>query len=159
STAIFSVVNAVLLRRLPYSNQAQIYRLNTFTAGGLPEGYVTPGEMTPLYQGHPAVAAAAIGFTIDGLGWAADGTTFNLQDYGTRDQFFEIFDAPMVLGRTYLRGETNKAVLAYATWRNVFHSDPNILGKVLQNALLGPAEIIGVASPDLQMPANADYWS
>ncbi len=55
STAIFSVVNAVLLRDLPYPDAGQLYLMRTLAPDGSPTGRVTPRESRPLYENrnHP----------------------------------------------------------------------------------------------------------
>ena len=61
STAVFSVVSAVLIRDLPYSNAGQLYVMRALAPDGLP-GNVTRREFAPIYEreNHPTVETASI---------------------------------------------------------------------------------------------------
>ena len=61
STAVFSVVNAVLIRDLPYASTGQLYVMRAMAPDGLP-GNVTPREFRPIYENdkHPTVETASI---------------------------------------------------------------------------------------------------
>ncbi len=160
SVAVFSVVNAVLLRDLPYPNAGQLYRLYSVTPEGKPDGYMQPHDMTQLYDGHPSVAAAAIGYAAArGRLTDSSGVAHNLNGYNVTEQFFKVFDVPMFTGERFQskRG-SRQIILSYSTWRDLFGSDPGVIGKAIQ-ADDGPRMVVGVAPQEFAMPANTAYWS
>ncbi len=159
TVAIFSVVNAVLLRDLPYPHADRLVALRTLTPDGLPGGLIAPRDMPRLYNGHPSLDAAAICFYSEGRIIGTDGSAHNMGRYGVTDQFFQVFDLPMALGRGFQRGEPPASVvLSYSTWRDVFASDPNILGKVIQ-VENGSRPVVGVTPQGFDFPGHAGYWT
>lgn len=159
TTAGFSVVNAVLLRDLPYPDPDRIYRLFTMTPEGKPEGWVAPHDMPTLYTDHPSVEAGAHGFGVAGRLIDPEGAAHNLDAYYVTDQYFKVFAVPLFLGEGFKpENRTPQMILAYSTWRDLFASDPQVIGKRV-TAESGPQVVMGVASPGFTMPANAKYWS
>ena len=156
---IFSVANAVLFRALPYPNADRIVVLNTRAEDGAPTGRVAPRDMPTLYDNHPSLAAAALAFYSEGRIKGNDDVDYNLGRYGVTDQFFEVFNVPMQLGRGFERGEPQgPVVISYATWRDVFASDPDILGKSIR-VENGVRPVVGVTPEGFDFPGNAAYWT
>jgi putative ABC transport system permease protein len=156
---LFSVANAVLLRPLPYPDADRIVFLRTLAEDGTPAGRVAPRDMPTLYDDHPALAAAALAFYTEGRITGNDDVDYNMGRYGVTDQFFEVFNVPMAMGRGFERGEPQgPVVISYATWRDVFASDPDILGKSirLEN---GTRPVVGVTPEGFDFPGNAAYWT
>src|SRR5688572_32901574 len=156
---IFSVANAVLLRPLPYPAAERIVVLSTLTDDGGATGRVAPRDMPTLYDDHPSLDAAALAFYAEGRIKGNDDVDYNMGRYGVTDQFFEVFNVPMQLGRGFTRGEPQgPVVISYATWRDVFSSDPDILGKSirLEN---GTRPVVGVTPEGFDFPGDAAYWT
>ena len=130
---IFSIANAVLLRPLPYPNADRIVVLRTLAEDGTPTARVAPRDMEALYVDHPSLAAAALAFYAEGRITGNDAVDYNMGRYGVTDQFFDVFNVPMAKGRGFTRGEPQgPVVISYATWRDVFASDPDIIGKSIR---------------------------
>jgi predicted permease len=156
---IFSAVNAVLLRGLPYPNADRLVALGTIAPDGLATGRIAPRDMPTLYEDHPSLDAAAIAFYTEGRIVGGDGTAYNMGRYGVTDQFFDVFEMPMVLGRGFERGEPQgPVVIAYSTWRDIFASDPDILGKSIR-VENGERPVVGVTPEGFDFPGNAGYWT
>lgn len=156
---IFSVANAVLLRSLPYPNADRIVVLSTIAEDGSPSGRIAPRDMPTLYADHPSIAAAALAFYSEGRIKGNDDVDFNMGRYGVTDQFFEVFNVPMQLGRGFTRGEPQgPVVISYATWRDVFASDPDILGKSIR-VENGVRPVVGVTPEGFDFPGDAAYWT
>ena len=159
TVAIFSVVNAVLLRDLPYPHASRLVALRTVTPDSSPTGLVAPRDMPRLYDNTTTLDAAAICFYTEGRIVGGDGTAHNMGRYGVTDQFFKVFDLPMTLGRGFEKNEPPvSVVISYSTWRDIFASDPKILGKVIpvEN---GNRPVVGVAPEGFDFPGHAGYWT
>jgi MacB-like periplasmic core domain/FtsX-like permease family len=159
STAIFSVVNAVLLRPLPFRSPGQLYRLRTMSAQGLPTGLVGPRHMLPLAQDHASIESAALGFAFESSLVTSDGTAIALNEHRVSQQFFDVFNNPMARGRNFKPEESfDHIVLSYRIWRDAFHSDRNILGSVIRVSGV-PLTVVGVAAPGFDFPNHTQVWT
>ena len=162
TTAIFSTVNATLLRPLPYPGWRDLYSLRTrFTDGSLTSGLLAPIELVRL-NGPTLRAAATV--RIDRTLIRSDGTPVQAAVYGVTEGFFDLFRLPMTLGRSFARqenrvqGQPSIGVISHRLWRGVFGSDPALVGRTIRFAD-GSMTVIGVASPDFDMPSGADLWT
>jgi putative ABC transport system permease protein len=160
SIAIFSVVNAVLLRDLPYPDARQIYLMRTLTPDGAPTGNITPRDVAPFVQNeeHPLVQAASMAWSQQVNIIGADGKPYSTTRYGVTDQFFEVFGTRMALGRAFERGQNpGPLIISYATWRDLFGLDPDIIGKSVQ-AEGFPRPVVGVTPEDFEFPEKPGFF-
>jgi putative ABC transport system permease protein len=159
STALFTIFNAVLLRDLPYQNPDRIYLMSSVAQDGSPNGPITPVELRPFYEDkHPLVDAAALAWSQEVQIIGSDKKAYTTTRYGVTDQFFEVFDPQLFLGQAFKRGEwPGVIVIAHATWRNLFNSDPSIIGKFVM-AEGRQMRVVGVARADFDFPENPGYW-
>jgi predicted permease len=160
STALFSVVRSVLLRPLPYPDANQIYLVRTVGPDGSISGDIRPPEFKPFYEAthHDTVAAAAIAWSQSVQIIGADGKPHPTTRYGVTDQFFEVFGTGMARGQAFTRGQRpGGVVLAYAIWRDLFASDPKIVGRTVM-VEGGPRQVVGVARADFAFPENPGFW-
>jgi putative ABC transport system permease protein len=158
ATAVFSVIDAVLIRPLPYANQQRLV---------FPYMTSRVGESSPSsYLGYVDERAALR--TFDALAGYSVFTRLNLESptgpvslravKGT-DNFFTVFGVKPVLGRTYLPGEDqpgkdNVAVLSYEVWQTNFGGQKDVIGKVVR--LDGtPYTVIGVMPAGFRFPMFA----
>jgi predicted permease len=160
STAIFSIVNAVLLRDLPYPEPDQLYLVRTVAPDGSLSGTITPRELWAFYEPdrHPTVAAATVAWSQEVQIIGSDGRPHPTTRYGVTDQFFEVFGTRMAMGRAFERGQRpGVIVIAYSTWRDMFASDPKIIGRVVQ-VEGGPRQVVGVTPEDFEFPEKPGFW-
>ena len=160
NTALFGVVNAVLLRDLPYQDAERLYLLRSVTSDGSPTGSVRPPEVRPLMENdnHPVVEVAALAWNQEAQIIGADGRGHLTIRYGVTDQFFDVFKPRMVVGRGFTKDQRPGAVvLAYSTWRDLFGSDPEVVGRTVRLDP-GPSQVVGVAPEGFDFPGNAGYW-
>jgi putative ABC transport system permease protein len=132
----------------------------TVTADGSPTGQITPRETRPLYDRdeHPTVEATAIAWDQEAQIVGADGRAHLTTRYGVTDRFFEVLRPRMTLGRGFERGETpGVVVISYSTWRDLFGSDPNVIGRTVQLDPI-PCRVVGVAPEGFEFPESAGYW-
>jgi putative ABC transport system permease protein len=161
NTAIFSAVNAVLLRPLPYPK---------------PERLVHAFRMQPPIVRGPVARPAYFDFrdkqdTFDDLA-ASTGETYNLTGVDEAERlsgaqvtgnFFSIFGVVPQQGRFLIPsddepGAARVAVISSALWGRRFGSDPEVVGKTI--SLNGDAyAVVGVAPSEFQYPARAEVWT
>jgi predicted permease len=155
TAAIFSVVDAVILRPLPYSDVNRIASIQTYSPSGYWQkcswqGYLA---MRKLNQTFDAVAGWADywGMTLK----TSDQTRY-LNVNQVTDNFFDVFGVKPVLGRAFVSGEdqpgkNNVVVLSYEVWRQSFNADDHVIGKVVH--LSGdPYVVIGVMPAGFRFP-------
>src|SRR5215475_10459525 len=160
NTAIFSVVNAVLLRPLPYAESERLVWLWD-TIPQLPTAPTSLPEFLDWKEQNR---------TFEHLAAFQSGNMFLDAGDGTEDarvglvtpEMFSLFRVNPIIGRTFTEEETlpgrfRVAVLSHSMWQNRFGSDPNVSGRTIQ--LNGAAyTIIGVMPPGFSYPDRAELW-
>jgi putative ABC transport system permease protein len=160
NTAIFSVVNAVLLRPLPFDD---------------PERLVWVWDTAPQLATIPTSLPDFLGWkqqnrSFEHLAAYQSGSMFIDAGDGTTDtpvglvtpELFSVFHVSPILGRTFtdeetLPGRFRVAVLSHSMWQNRFGSDPNVFNRTLQ--LNGATyQIIGVMPAGFSYPDRAELW-
>lgn len=167
TTAIFSTVNAALLRPLPYPEADRLYSVRTtLTDGRLTTGFLAPNEVLRLnLAGGPQSLVKAVGLQpFDLTLMKDDATPLKTRVYGVSEGFFEMFGLPMTLGGfmphhfVQQNGPPPGVVISHRVWQNVFNSDSQIIGKPIRFAEL-TSTILGIANPAFDTPHNADFWA
>jgi putative ABC transport system permease protein len=161
NTAIFSVVNAVLLRPLPYPDADSIVRTWTITADEA-RGSYAPGDFLDVRRENQSFAAIA-GYRANlftAVGRA--GIPIQLEGAYVTIEFFDVLDAPPALGRTFSRrtdlasGE-RFAVLSQEAWQQLYSGDTGAIGQRLRlNS--EPHTVLGVMPARTEWPAGARIW-
>jgi putative ABC transport system permease protein len=166
NTAIFSLIDSVLLNPLPYKNPASLVSL---VAGNREAGTTgTPVSFTKLQALEQQTKA------LESVG-AFYQTTMNMTGRGEPEDinvnrvnadFFHALGVAPAMGRDFLTAEdqvggADVAILSNAFWRSQFNSDPNVLGKSL--SLDGkPTTIVGVLPRSFEFPfqqPQPDVWA
>jgi len=159
ATAVFCVIDTVILRPLPYNHQERIVAITSASRAG---GYTQPASW-PSYLDERAqvkqFAALAAYWDYDKLTLQTpDGSSVSLPSVGATDNFFTIFGVQPMLGRTFLPGEEQQgkndiAVLSYEVWQSHFSGDPAIVNKTVR--LDGrPFAVVGVMPAGFRYPLN-----
>ena len=162
NTAIFSVVNAVLLHPLPYSDPERLIALSE-THPQIPKLEATiPDFLDWQSQNRSFDAVAAYtfkgfkDFVLTGM-----GEPEQLQGTLTTGNLFKLLGVSPAIGRTFApdeekAGHDHVALISHGLWQRRFGSDSNVAGKTIQ--LNGESfSIIGVMG-DKQFPLGADVW-
>jgi predicted permease len=133
NTAIFSVVNAVLLRPLPFPQSSQLVSVESFdTIDKIPHGASSYPDFFDL-RGQNQVFTHMASFhnntyTLTGVDQPA-----HLNGATVTSGFFSTLEVPLQLGRDFLPAEEKKgnyaAILSDLLWRTMFHADPAIVGR------------------------------
>ena len=161
TTAIFSIVEGVLLRPLPFPDSSQLVvlsdRIQGVDFGGNSEAGVTVPDIRAYTRDTRAFAALGgyqnSGYELSGTGEPAQVSAARL----TAGVFAALAVAPH-LGRVFTSEETEHsqqvAVLSYATWKTRFHGDNQILNtKILLDRK--PYVVIGVMPRNFEFPLNS----
>jgi putative ABC transport system permease protein len=163
NTAIFSVVNAVLLRPLPYDRPDRLMQIwhtppqKSFP--GIPIFTVSPANFLDWQkQNHSFEGMTAYGFgryTITGSGHPE-----TLHVVAATNGLLSILHAQPLLGRGFLDGEyeaghEHEVLLSYGLWRSYFAGNPDVVGKNIQlNAQT--FTVVGVMGPGFDFPISSD---
>ncbi len=182
TTAIFSTLNAVLLKPLPYPQPENLYNIRTtLTDGRVTTGMLSNGELSRLNSTTSTIVHAAGMQQVDLTLLHEDGTPQHVKVYGVTEGFFDVFGLPMTLGGfkhehhvppppppQQAQGQGQGApqgppppppvvVISHRVWQETYHSDPNIIGKPIRFAEV-PTTIVGVAPEGFDTPHGADFW-
>ncbi len=161
NTAIFSVVNGVLLRPLPFPDEARIVKVST-TSGEGREGNHSAGDFLDLQRANRSLAALA-GFRAEMSAIAVNaGEPAQVQTVWVTAEFFDVLGAPAALGRTFTKVQDGNsadkaAILSHAAWRQLFGSDTTVIGRTLR--VNGQSyTLTGVMPPRVEWPQGARMW-
>ncbi len=176
NTALFSLVNALLLRHLPVANPEQLVAVGlTSRVNGVSEG--TPQFnlfSVPLYRAIKENSRSFEGLLAAGraekLDVRLEGTPASAEPEHSRGRivagnYFSVLGVRATIGRTFTaeddkEGATPVAVISYNYWQRRFGLDPGVLGKRL-TINKGQFTVIGVAAPEFYgevMGASYDIW-
>jgi putative ABC transport system permease protein len=171
NTAVFSIVNAVLLKPLPYDGADRLVTIST--------------SITRTSERNPLVALANFrdwrdrASTFEAMATfrggdapvtpgTADGAGAGQAEYGRHanvdPDFFRVLGVQPALGRTWTPEELmpdNKepaVLISHSYWQSRFGSDPGVLDRTLRLGVT-PWRIVGVLPPGFQFPSRADIWS
>ncbi len=169
TTAIFSTVNATLLRPLPYPEAGQLVDVHTrYVDGRVTTGLVATSEIATLRDLRGVAGVGGVnGSALDATWIGDDGTTTSVTVRAVTDGFFDVFGLPMALGRAFTSDEhrggrdvaTSAIVVSHRAWVQRFGRDPSIVGKAIRIAEFPAALIVtGVAAPEMDFPAGTDFW-
>ncbi|HKV82296.1 MAG TPA: ABC transporter permease [Candidatus Sulfotelmatobacter sp.] len=166
NTAIFSVVNALLLKSLPYSHPERMGTIYTHVTGpmGWDERHHVNGEQWELLCDNvPSLIAAVSATRTSGVNLQADSQAQYLHAGRISRHYFDVLAIHPIIGRNFSDAEDlphgpKTAILSYGLWRNAFGSDPNISGK---NILLKgePYTVVGVLPDGVTIPLDADLYT
>ena len=163
TTAIFSTVNAALLRPLPYPAASDLYSLRTaLTDGRVTTGLVAPSEIVRLNDPALSIARAAGLLPQEATFLDKDSTPRRTRVYAVTEGFFELFGLPMTIGPGFTPEQLVEngppvAVISHRIWRDQFGSDPAIVGKPIRFAEI-TTTVAAVAHEEFDTPHNADFW-
>ncbi len=165
NTAIFSLVNALMLKSLPYPHPEQmgtVYERATGLNGSNEQSRLDGERWELLRDNVPSLISAVSGAT-SGVNLKAGSHVEYVHDGRVSAHYFDVLDLRPILGRNFLEDEDRphgpKAViLSYGLWRSMFGGDARILG---QTILLRsePYAVVGVLPQGATIPVNADVYT
>ena len=165
NTAIFSVVDALLLRPLPYPEPQRLGSLMQRISG--PSNYAYPvsidGDTWRQLRDNVPAATAAVASGTGGVNLEAAGRAQYVHGQRVSASYFDVLGLHPMLGRSFTAAEDTEGgpravVLSYRLFKDTFDGDANIVGKAVR--LKGvPYTVIGVLPPGAKTPSSVDLWT
>jgi len=166
NTAIFSIVNALMLKSLPYAHPERMGTIYTRITGSSTsdDRHKLNGEQWELLRDNvPSLISAVSSPRTSGVNLQAGSHVEYVHGGRISAHYLDVLAVQPVLGRNFSEDEDRPhgpkaAILSYSLWRNTFGSNPDILG---QAVLLkgGPYTVIGVLPEGATTPLNADLYT
>lgn len=165
NTAIFSIVNGMLIQPLPFPEPNELIQfMRGFKEGGVggatsvPKYVYWEENSRDLYEGVAAFDNLGSGFNM-----AGDGMPERLIGSRVTHEFFSVFDSKPTIGRDFLPeedrpGAAKVVILSHGLWKRRFAADRSLVGRTVQ--LNDEAyTVVGVAPEGFKYPARAELWT
>lgn len=155
NAAMFTIINAVLIRPLPYPDPSRLVRAAN-------DGYYPPGGLVALERESRTMDVAGFNPSVE-LNLTGHGEAWRLTGCSVSANLFSVLGADAELGRT-LRpgddqpGQDNLVILNHAAWKEQLSGDAGVIGRMIT---LGGVDrqVVGVMAPAFAFPeAATQYW-
>ncbi len=166
NTAIFSIVNALMLKSLPYAHPERMGTIYTRVTGtrSSDERHHVNGEQWELLRDNvPALLSAVSSSRPSGVNLQSGAHAQYLQAGRISQHYLDVLGIQPIVGRNFSDTEDRPhgpkaAILTYNLWRNTFAANPNLVG---QSILLKgePYTVIGILPDGITTPQNADLYT
>jgi putative ABC transport system permease protein len=156
NTAVFSIVDAVLLRPLPYASPGRLVRIEEINANISSQEYLQWRDRADLFEKIAAQHRDDV--TVSGI-----GEPDQIIAQRTTGGLFSLLGVHAQLGRTLMESDDElnapvAAVLSDRLWRRMFHADPNVIGRAMR-ASDEVCTIVGVMPPEFEFTqSNIEMW-
>ncbi len=166
NTAIFSIVNALMLTSLPYPHPERMGTIYTRLTGARTsdERHHLNGEQWELLRDHVTASISAVSsLRTSGANLQQGSRVQYVHDGRVSARYFDVLAIQPALGRNFSADEDRPhgpktAILSYSLWRNLFGADRSILGQAI--LLKGePYTVIGVLPRNATTQSNADVYT
>lgn len=163
NTAIFSLVNSILLKPLPYRDPDQLVRvIQASPKLGLATWGVSQADFNAYREQNRSFEALAI-YNAGGINLTGEGEPERLPVSNVTADFFKVLGVNPILGRAFQEGEdtagrNDVCVISYGFWQRRFAADRNVVGRTLKLNQT-PVQIVGVMPANFKFPrAEIDLW-
>jgi predicted permease len=159
-TTVFSIVNSILIRPLPYPGSDRIDWISERSGPSREDVGVAPDYYR--LRDRNTIFEDVAAFSTLTLNWTGVERPEQIEAAQVSVSFFNVMGSQALLGRRLTAGEEGTkappvAVLSYAFWRNRFGGDPHILGKTIALDRM-PHTIIGVMPQGFDYPRGSQMW-
>lgn len=162
NAAVFSVVDAVLLKPLTYPDPQAMMQLvltakrGDFGGASIPE-FALWSRQSGIFE-----QIAASGFLPEGVNLTGGDQPEQLQALNVTRDYFALFGAPVIAGRTFTAAEDSPhggrvVVLSYGLWKQRYGGDPRIVGRTIQLDDQ-PYLVVGVIGKNFVTDTPVDLW-
>jgi putative ABC transport system permease protein len=163
NTAIFSVVNGVLLRPLPFPESERLLEVYRRSPEGISPSLSVPHYMFLAGQAQPFSGVTAWPVMNSGFNLTGEGLPERVMGARVTRSFFDVIGVRPALGRGFLAeedvgGGAHVVVLGHGLWQHRFGGSPDIIGRsiTLNGELF---TIVGVAPAGFGHPDSAQLWT
>ena len=162
NAAMFSIVNGVLLRPLPFERPDELVRLyGSFSKND--SASISPPDFLDYRARNTVFASFAAHVISSTVSLAGDGDAEQVPSGTVTANFFDTFGVAPALGRGFRADEETAAgadvvVLSDGLWRRRYGGDPSILGRAIQVDGT-PTVVVGVMPPTFDFPAGVQLWT
>ena len=165
NTAIFSLVNALMLTSLPYPHPERMGTIFRRVQGASPHDgpHGIDGKQWELLRDDVPALVSAISGSTTGVNLKAGTHMAYVQDGRISAHYLDVLGIRLAAGRNFTAEEDtphgpNAVILSYNLWRNVFGGDPKIVGQSIQ--LKGaPYTVIGILPQGATTPLDANVYT
>jgi putative ABC transport system permease protein len=165
NTAIFSVVNAVILRPLPYSQAERlVWVWGNNEQIGVKQGYLSAADIFDFQRQSTKLESVAAWTTLP-INLVEENQSERLEGILVSPNFFRTLGARIGLGRDFEPGEAREGrnqvvIISDGLWRRRFGADPSVIGRRLKldRYDANSFTVVGVAPPEVQFPLRTDIW-
>ena len=166
NTAIFTVVNAILLRPLPFPDAGRLMQVwhvpPAKSFPGMTRFAVSSANYLDWKARSQAFQEMAI-YTFNSFSISGKGQPETVNSGAVSSDFFSVFQVQPKLGRVFTAdedqpGHNNVVILSYPFWQSHFGSDPKVVGQTI-NLDGRPSTIVGVMGPKFRRPGFAQIWT
>ena len=160
TTAIFSVVNGVVLRPLPFARAAQMVQLWGIDAKGHQLSFADP-TFDAVARDTRSLAAVAE-YAQNGMSIVDDGEVERVRATAVSRQFFDVLQTKPIIGRTFVSEEQQlnapmAVVISHGLWVRRFASSPSAIGSTFISDRK-PLTVVGVLREGQEFPSGTDLW-
>ena len=160
NTTIFSIVNTILLRPLPYPESGQLYWISEML-GRPPVEVAVAGDYFSISEEN-RVFSGVTAYSTTTLNWAGVEKPEQVDAAQVTSSFFRVFGAAPTMGRYLSTAEDGPreapvVVLSYSFWRTRLGGDPHAVGRTL-TLDRHPCTVIGVMPQGFDYPDNVQIW-
>ena len=163
NATVFTLVNAVILRGLPYKDAQQLYVIGALRKDNPRPGDISLPELRD-WQAQSKSFAGLAGTSDHDVTLSGDGIAPQAaQDADLTANTFSLLSQPLLFGRDFLPsdeqpGAERVAIIGYKLWKTRYTEDRHVLGKVVK--IDGTATtIVGVMPEGMEFPSNTELWT
>jgi putative ABC transport system permease protein len=165
STALYTVLDSVLMEPLPYPDSGRIMSVDIrFTGIGSPDDRVqmSPPEFMDLRRFEDSFSASTAYVSL-GYNVRVGELPERISGAAATPEFFGVLGVTPQIGRAFAAeegepGNDNVVVLGHAVWQRAFGADPRVIGRSI-NVNGSPSTVIGVMPEGFDFPAGAELWA
>lgn len=162
NTAVFSVVNAVLLRPLPYPEPQQIVQISLMYRGH-PSSIGFSAKQFDFWKSHREPFQYLAASTEEGFNLGGVSRPERVRALRVSSGYFRLLGVAPELGREFLQDEDriggpDVAILSHGLWERDFGADPKVIGRSI-TLDGGPFTVVGVVPSGFESTSPVDLWS